>query len=363
MIETLFLIILSSIVVLSITYFYLYFYGKCLDIQTTILPDISKIIYPDTEVYKSYNPTLFKYNNKIYTIFRLAYGEIFSIKKTYVGLTGQMKNYPSSICIYNGCKLKTISIPDILKLYPEFKNIKYRLTGYEDPRAVIVENKLVLLVCCFANNNKYVQMALVSIELSEIDSIFSRETKESIVCSNFKLLNPSLNTDKYQKNWTPFIYNNQLYLIYSINPWIIFHCNIYDGKVIQVTEKKFNLHNFIRGGSNCIIYDSKTFGTVYLGIAHIRRNMYYTHIFYIFKNDIDFSLYAISNEFIFTDKHIKFINKKIESSLKFFINVQFAAGLLINSNKLLISYGESNVRSKICYLDLNHIDKILYLVN
>lgn len=308
------------------------------------LPEVSHFIKGTDKYYKSFNPSLFQYKKRIYVIFRLAYGEINSFRKTYIGNTGGMINYPSKICLFDGIHILDLKIPNIKKIFPEFKNIKYRLCGYEDPRTVVINDTLYIFVCTFANNNKYVQIMMIIVDLFDLNN------------KSYKLITPSRNENMYQKNWMPFVYNEEIYLVYSSNPQKILKCNKNTGETIELYNHNYNISKNIRGGSNCLLYNSKKYGNCYLTICHIRRYMLYTHLFYIFESEPPFRIKAITDEFIIRDKQLYFTNFDL---FKLAIWVQFASGIAIEGNTILVAYGESNVRSKIFHLENELLEVML----
>ena len=237
-------------------------------------------------------------------------------------------------------------VQDITFYYPEFNSIKYRLTGYEDPRVVVLKDLVYIFVSCFANSNKYIQVCMIVIPAK------IKDVADKILPVDVKLLEPSFNQQTYQKNWMPFVHDNDIYLVFDTKPLIILKCNSVTGEVKHIdrtmakTQKIGSIQ--IRGGA-IVRYDENLF----LSIAHIRRGMYYTQIFYLF--DTNWKILGFTDEFVIRDDKLEFVKNK--TFLYFQIKVQFASGILIKGNQIIVSYGEGNVRSKLFFLDLNLLQR------
>ena len=107
-------------------------------------------------------------------------------------------------------------------------------SGYEDPRSFILSDKLYIVVNR-RNSDCYTQMYL----LKFLDMDF----KNKNVCKNFNkiLLNTEFQQTKKEKNWMPFVHENELYFIY--NPHIILKYNKH--KCIKIYEDK-NMPNRVK---------------------------------------------------------------------------------------------------------------------
>lgn len=319
---------------------------ESIPIKTLLLPEVRNFISDIDKYYKSFNPTLYECQDKVYYIYRVAYGEIFNPRKTLTDWRGKFIKYPSKLCLYDGLKPREIVVQDITFYYPEFNSIKYRLTGYEDPRVVVLKDLVYIFVSCFANSNKYIQVCMIVIPAK------IKDTADKILPVDVKLLEPSFNQQTYQKNWMPFVHDNDIYLVFDTKPLIILKCNSVTGEVKHIdrtmakTQKIGSIQ--IRGGA-IVRYDENLF----LSIAHIRRGMYYTQIFYLF--DTNWKILGFTDEFVIRDDKLEFVKNK--TFLYFQIKVQFASGILIKGNQIIVSYGEGNVRSKLFFLDLNLLQR------
>lgn len=312
---------------------------------------------PDKQNKNLYNPSMLEYNGKIYTFHRECSAK-HNIQNLIKLLTKQI--FTSTIYFTHDNKLTKIDIPNIESIQ-KYKNIVTKnilIKGYEDPRAIVVQDKLILVCSVRANSDKYYQVCLIKINLDKLISNNSNILK----CDqdNIILLHPYLNEKRHQKNWSPFLYNNNLHLVYSINPHIIFSCDTDTGKVEKVIEQSYkNMPiNKIRGGSNLIPWYHPKFGDVLIAIAHGKIKWYYYHLFYICKKDYPFTILGSSDNFIFKNNYIEFID--ITKSSHFY-NIQFASTMITINNKLVIGYGEGDCKSKKCIINIKDVNNIIKL--
>ena len=353
---------MNKILVLIIFFLYLYYtqniyYNSNFNIITKKLKNpIQELHNFDSNIYQAFNPGVFIYKNKIYNSFRLANGNFFSFYRFYKHL------YPSKICIQSENLVSEIMMQDITKISKYFnitKNKKYKIKGYEDSRCIILNDYLYLIVSTFAESINYCQIGIIKINCNKLNNKY-------IIPDDFNLVTPSYLKHGYQKNWMPFVYNSQLYLVYSINPHKILHCDLNTYNLTEISNVFNNkIPKNIRGGSNIILYNSNRFKNVYLGLGHIKRNMFYTHIFYIFNCEYPFQVIGISNEFIIGDNKLKFLKTSkevIPNLLKYKWNIQFVAGLCMIDSHLKIYYGQDDEYSMEFTINKNNLDSIINLI-
>jgi len=113
----------------------------------------------------------------------------------------------------------------------------------EDPRPFFLNGKKYVLTQRFVNNFDDMQNYIVDVDTGEY-------TLYTVNSPNFS----------YGKNWTPFVYNNELYIIQKFDPLTI----IKDGNIILELDTglpTFNNFSQYRGGTNGIeISDGKIIG-------------------------------------------------------------------------------------------------------
>ena len=139
---------------------------------------------------------------------------------------------------------------------------------------------------------------------------------------------------RFEKNWIPFFQDGKTYLIYSIDPFVIYE--LIDDKLIpsMQTGEIGEDHEAIRiqGGSNLISIENN-----FIGIAHdykcIADKIYYTHRFY--KLNANRELIELGDSF------------NVESR-----GIEFVTGLAKHQDKIYISYGLSDRSAKLIKMNL-----------
>jgi hypothetical protein len=228
-------------------------------------------------------------------------------------------------------------------------------------------------------------------------------------------ITPSLVHLQPQKNWTPFIYNNELHLIYSFNPFRIFKINpdtgsyietinkvyltlpenssshvcdnkflenssshVCDNKFLEnssshVCDNKFLENSSSRVCDNKFLENSSSrvpkgfpnnirggsnailFGyNTYLTITHCKIGFIYTHQFILFNLN---GIISISPEFIIIseENEILFLNdtnkKVLNTCQNLILNTQFVSGIIEYNNNFV----------KITYGELDYYSKELII--
>ena len=159
-------------------------------------------------------------------------------------------------------------------------NEKYIENGFdiegEDPRIFIVNETVYVIFICispYENQNRCIGIT----EFNEWKPIF------------LQIENVDKNT--IEKNWAPFVKNNNLYFVYNYDPLIIIHYDFNKDGLCKIIFKQDNCilpfntsETFLRGGSNLIHYCDE----YYIGGCHSRifNNCYehYTHIILLDTN-------------------------------------------------------------------------------
>jgi hypothetical protein len=176
--------------------------------------------------------------------------------------------------------------------------------------------------------------------LRTIQVLFTLDT------DNLALLNPiipnSPNEEVWsEKNWIPLVQDGKIYIIYSIDPFIIYE--LLGDKLVPSIETGGFIgdHKSIRiqGGTNLVFIDEE-----FIGIAHdykyIADKIYYTHRFY--KLNSNREIIELGDSFV------------IESR-----GIEFVTGLAIKDDKLYISYGLSDRAAKLIIMNISDLSKFL----
>jgi len=128
---------------------------------------------------------------------------------------------------------------------------------------------------------------------------------------------------RVEKNWTPIVRGDRLFLIYNYVPMVVFE--LVDRRLVLVRGNPLDAQAFvIRGGPPLLEWDENT----YVGIIHhpsqiCHSKQHYTHSFISLSDKFD--VLEITPPFFFQRK-----------------GIEFACGLIRYQDKLLISYGVSD---------------------
>lgn len=313
---------------------------------------ICKLHHVDPSLYDYFNPCTFQYGDKIYTTHRLATGRFFSVYKIYEYFTKCSKYYPSLICISSAECTSIVNIPDV-RYIEKYKNItqgrRYRFTGYEDARSVVIGDNICLIVNCFASSDAYTQLGVITIDAAHL-------TQNIITPTNFCLVHPDLINNCFQKNWMPFVQHDELYLVYSVSPHVVYRCNYATGEISLISNISNSLPNHIRGGSNVCKY---VYNGVqcHISVVHVRRKNFYTHQLYCFSAVQPYTVLYISPEWIIHNGHLVYVHN-LKYSYYFYL-IQFVSGLSITNDVATVYYGTDNYCSNTFTIDRSQIDRML----
>ena len=158
---------------------------------------------------------------------------------------------------------KTDYIPTIFDIH----NNSTGNGGSEDYRYIIFNEDLYIIMNGLPKNSNKRQMYLYNIKKNEICQLYIK---------NYDVNNI------YQKNWTPYVYKNELYFIYSFSELCVVklkngitgECELVYGNPSLFTNKT------IFGGTN--LYNWKN--DLFIGFAHIRNPWYGVPIIFDAKN-------------------------------------------------------------------------------
>jgi|SRR5579885_558193 len=390
-------IIIITLIVIIITIVIIIVYRKRLneasnveevfDTKNVHIEDLLQIqeLYPlkSLKEFRTYNPSIFtidnieKFNhnkNKPYYVFRM--GNFTNCK--HVFLKRWNENELDTIESYT-----FILTPEneILKITHPDISIPNCEKGCEDARAFIHKKRLWMTSSSKSGEGCKAEMYLTIFNLKELDyriDGYNKKLKSTkveigknrtlvneIKPERFFKLSFSMPEDKGrdQKNWMPFIYQNELYLVYSVNPHVILKCHIdknNDDKneLVKVFETfNDNIRTDYRGGSQ-IIYAKKwnkkfisrklkrvekyEAEELFVGIIHVRefQSHRYLTYFYAFECQPPFRVKYVTDEFIFGNagEHLK--------------RIQFVSGLARvyedNIPYYYITYGQDDCDAKLC---------------
>jgi tetratricopeptide (TPR) repeat protein len=135
---------------------------------------------------------------------------------------------------------------------------------------------------------------------------------------------PSPDANRHEKNWLPLIDQDELFLIYSTDPTVIFHCDTKTGLLETVSNRKPRLRlDHLRGGSQAIAVNDGWLYLTHEAIDFAENDRAYLHRFVFL--DRQFALSGVTDPFVFLEG-----------------GVEFCAGLTIDpsSGRLIASFGQ-----------------------
>lgn len=170
---------------------------------------------------------------------------------------------------------------------------KGTIIGYEDNRLFNV------------NGTYYISSTVL-----EYNDEHKREMAISKLDQNFDIVETHLiqdvNHDQNQKNWMPFIKNNELYFLYSVDPTIVVEHNLntHKSNIIKTNDvDKFDLKN--QRGSSHVVYLEEY--NSYICITHEvywKPHRIYLHRFILLNDNLQ--VINVSDPFYFRERNIEF---------------------------------------------------------
>jgi len=163
-------------------------------------------------------------------------------------------------------------------------------------------------------------------------------------------VSPKELTDR-QKNWTPFVHDGTIYLVASICPHIIYKLTLLDDNEI-ICEKVFETEwlnpwfykDFLRGNTNPVLMDDGNYlGTFHTAVKLGPSMHYYDNGCYVFQGKPPFKVLKCSNQTYLPAE------AAVEPHFRkgHLIMVDFPVGMVLNKDKLYISYGDNDSVVKI----------------
>lgn len=159
-----------------------------------------------------------------------------------------------------------------------------------------------------------------------------------------KLTNHTLITSpcnsKVEKNWMPWVIEENLYFIYRVEPLIIYQ--YVDGELLLVKKISINQSLSKFSGSSCVVaYNGKYFAVIHEKLFDEKlKKLYYDHKLIMF--DECFNLIKFSKSFRFECA-----------------GVEFCAGLSIHDNWIIFSYGVMDCKAVLLRTTINQFNDFL----
>jgi len=214
--------------------------------------------------------------------------------------------------------------------------------GFEDPRTFIHNGKFYIVANVHSRLNCDTQMFLVSFPLTDLTDNTNFTQVQSIAPSQIIPLETSNPRDRnqMQKNWMPFVHQNRICFVYSVNPHIVYKCDESTGECVKLAETTNpTISTSIRGGSQIQLYKDR-----YIAFTHKRdANRYSTQI-YAFSPTYPFHITHMTDDFMFAT------GANLSNLL-----VQFVAGFDIKNDVAYVTYGEQDCHAKVCKIPMQRI--------
>lgn len=286
----------------------------------------------------NYNPTLFMHKGKMYKVYRVS-NFTYCSPREYLYNVQPTVNY-----IYIESPNKNIVHIDYLKhkRYPSCSE------PYEDPRAIVMENQL-LLIC---NNpqiykcKRKMVVLLINLETADLDNN-KKIQPDKIIPLTYDNANPM----KVEKNWVPFVSNHTLHFLYQINPQIVLTCDLKTGICKKIIETHYHhLPTNIRGGTPAVLHKDQYYLAAGHALQKIMFKKIYFTFFYAFQTAFPFHIIGISKPFFMDKAHRGVLDS----------NIQYASGLEIVNDIVHLTYGYNDCDSRMLTFHIKDLENILH---
>eukprot|EP00929_Paragymnodinium_shiwhaense_P021372 TRINITY_DN13956_c0_g1_i1.p1 TRINITY_DN13956_c0_g1~~TRINITY_DN13956_c0_g1_i1.p1 ORF type:complete len:523 (+),score=108.32 TRINITY_DN13956_c0_g1_i1:72-1640(+) len=173
----------------------------------------------------------------------------------------------------------------------------------------------------------------------------------------------------HQKNWVPFVADDNLYLVFTIEPFVVLKVDLETGRCTQQSKSKTSAFKVFQaaskgdGHSTMGVHGGSPFLQLpvavskeqeFLAIGRIARgNTQYSLLFYTIAADDDgFKIRRVSPIFCF--------GSSSPSHQGLCETIQFAGGLMLDAfGNLVVTYGTNDCEAKIAFLPLERVQKML----
>ena len=160
------------------------------------------------------------------------------------------------------------------------------------------------------------------------------DTGSEIVAKQPALVLQSQNLSPLEKNWSPFVFQDNCFVIYSDNPRVIFKMDVDSGSCQEISRSEQTIpwnYGQIRGGSQAIQINNQFLTFFHSSTLTKRNKRHYYMGAYTFEASYPFAISAISLE------EIKLQENENDNEGKF---VVFPGGILVNEKKRMLFGGK-----------------------
>jgi predicted GH43/DUF377 family glycosyl hydrolase len=218
---------------------------------------------------------------------------------------------------------------------------KFNITNCADPRLIWLPNKQLLMVY---SSTEEVGLKYECIRGNIIMDL--NQSNNFISNASFRI---SPQDGTRHKNWMPFMYDDEIYLVATVCPHIIYKLNI-NGAEVQCQKvyetpwiNPWMYKEFLRGNTNIVqLNDGNFLGTFHTAVWFNQR-CFYDNGAYLFEGKPPFKVLKCANR-----TYLKAEDATEPHFRKGDILVcNFPVGLVKQDDKLLISYGDNDSVVKI----------------
>lgn len=252
--------------------------------------------------YKNiFNPSITKINNELFINFRFSNYDMkiinnkleYKVHKNNELVFPSFENPVSTLNFV--CKLNSdfnIETTDLINVKQDIFKYSFSVKGVEDVRLIKYQDSLY-----FIGNSREVipnnspRMILGRYSLSE------NKVENNILLFGYE-------DTKCQKNWSPFVFEDKLLLLYSFSPLVILEPNLNTGecKVYKSKETKYN-YSMLRGGSQGFYADGDLYFLTHEVIFSNGRIYFHRFV----KMNKDLEIEKVSYPFYFKDWGVEYV--------------------------------------------------------
>ncbi len=292
-----------------------------------------------SEKYHPMNPSILKTDSGYEVICRTVnYTQMGAKIFNTIDITGVFKTR-NFLAEYNR-DFDLLSQREIVENIPIERLPPCNVVGLEDCRLFGFQNSLWFTCTTFDTNLISGRPQITLCKLSD------DPTEEF---ANVEKMVPLLGPDPYrcEKNWLPFVWKDELYTIYSYDPFTILKPDLETGSCITAHQVE-NEHDFssFRGSAGPIEFDSGYLILVHEAVHHLDYSRAYLHRFIYL--DENFMIKRITKPFTYLHQGIEFCNSMT---------------LDHSGERLIMAVGIEDREAYLCTVDLDTIRSMLYEVN
>jgi hypothetical protein len=212
--------------------------------------------------------------------------------------------------------------------------------GPEDPRALIFKGDVLVVFNLQFRNNDRRQV------------IYNHNTLKIVVLSV-----EGLTLQRAEKNWMPFIFEDNIHFIYQLDPLVVLKCDIETGKCNCVVPScvnlpAFNTRNAIaRGGTSMV----KVAENLYFGFLHstFRGEDHAIRGHMMLFSTAPMGIVAVSSEVPYPDALLFCYMNTVPWDVQFPSSVTLLGGDLASTKSLLLGVHVRDAMSSLLLLELN----------